>query len=55
MAGLKNKNYKTWLKGLLNEKIVYPILILVNSDMSKKGVLGFTASYLVLEIFRFLT
>ena len=55
MAGLKNKNYKTWLKGFLNEKIVYPILILVNSDMSKKGVLGFTASYLVLEIFRFLT
>ena len=44
------------LKGFLDEKIVYPILILVNYnyEMSKKGVLGFSISYLVLEIFRFL-
>ena len=39
------------LKEFLNENIVYPILILVKS---KKGVLGFTISYLVLKIFRLL-
>ena len=39
----------------LDEKIVYPILMLVNDnyEMGKKGVLGFSISYLVLEIFRF--
>ena len=51
------KTVSCLLKGFLDyEKIVYPILILVNYnyEMSKKGVLGFSISYLVLEIFRFL-
>ena len=49
--------FVSFLKGFLNEKIVFPILILVsyNYEMIKKGVLGFSISYLVLEIFRFLT
>ena len=44
------------LKGFLDEKIVHPFLILVNYnyEMSKKGVLGFSISYLVLEIFMLL-
>ena len=43
------------LKGFLDETIVYPILISINYNykMIKKGVLGFSISYLVLEIFRF--
>ena len=47
----------SYLKGFLNENIVYPILILLNYnyEMSKEGVLGFSISYLVLEIFKFLT
>ena len=38
-------------------QVRYPILILVSYHykMSKKGVLGFSIYYLVLEIFRFLT
>ena len=42
---------------LYDGKIVYPILVLenYNFEMSKKGVLGFSISWLVLEIFRFLT
>ena len=42
---------------LLRQKIVYPILILVNHnyEVSKRGVFGFPISYLVLEIFRVLT
>ena len=45
------------LLGFLDEKSVHPILILVNYHykMSEKGVLGFSISYLVLEIFRLLT
>ena len=45
------------LKGFLNEKIVCPTLILVNHnyEISEKGVFGFAMSYLVLEIFRFVT
>ena len=51
-----NKHYYYYY-GLLDEKIVYAILILVNYnyEMSKKGVLGFSISYLVLEIYRFFT
>ena len=39
------------------KQIFHAILILVsyNYEMSKKGVLGFSISYLVLEIFRFFT
>ena len=42
---------------MYHEKIVYPILILVNYnyEIIKKGIIGFSISYLVLEIFRFLT
>ena len=49
--------FRCMLKGFLDEITVYPILILVNYnyEMSKKGVLSFSISYLVLEIFRFLT
>ena len=44
------------LKGFLDEKIVYPILILVNYnyELNKKGVLCYSTSNLDLEIFRFL-
>ena len=44
------------LKCYWDEKIVYLILILLNYnyEISKKAVLGFSISYLVLEIFRFL-
>ena len=44
------------LKGFLDEKIVYPILILVNYnyEMNKKGVLCYSISNLDLKIFRFL-
>ena len=46
-----------FLKGFLDEKIVFPILILVNCnyEMSRKGVLGFSVSCFILEIFRVLT
>ena len=48
-------NIVSFLKGFLDEKIVFPILILVNCnyEMSRKGVLGFSVSCFILEIFRF--
>ena len=48
-------NIVSFLKGFLDEKIVCPILILVNCnyEMNKKGVLGFSISCFILEIFRF--
>ena len=48
-------NIVSFLKGFLDEKIVCPILILVNCnyEMSKKGVLVFSISCFILEIFRF--
>ena len=56
-ANIAIQGFSHELKGLLDEKIVYPIFISVNYnyEISKKGVLGFAISYLVLEIFRFLT
>ena len=50
-------NIVSFLKGLLDEKIVCPILMLVNCnyEMSKKGVIGFSISCFILEIFRVLT
>ena len=50
------KPVKHDLKCYCTEKIVYKILILVNYnyEMSKNGILGFSISYLVLKIFRFL-
>ena len=53
--GCNNLHIKQILMCYWDEKNVYPILISVNYnyEMSKKGVLGFSISYLDLEIFRF--
>ena len=46
-----------WLNESLDERFFYTIFTLVNYnyDISKKGILGFSLSYLVLKIFRYLT
>ena len=52
-----SRHHAVVFPGFFDEQIFYPISILVNYnyEIDEKCVLGFSISYLVLEIFRFLT